>query len=89
MRYEPNRSSIRQHVAPEWYHDAKFGIFIHWGPYAVPAYMSEKYPPGIYDPNWNKGGMNAYAYHRKHYGDPSEFGYKDFIPMFKAERFDA
>ncbi len=90
FRYQPDWDSIRsRYEVPAWFRDAKFGIFIHWGPYAVPAYMSEKYPPGIYDPNWNKGGMNAYAYHRKHYGDPSEFGYKDFIPMFKAERFDA
>ncbi len=37
-RYEPNRESVRRHRAPEWYHDAKFGIFIHWGPFSVPAY---------------------------------------------------
>jgi alpha-L-fucosidase len=37
-RYAPTRESVRQHVAPEWYHDAKFGIFIHWGPFSVPAY---------------------------------------------------
>ena len=38
MRYEPTRASVRQHRAPAWYHDAKFGIFIHWGPYSVPAF---------------------------------------------------
>ena len=38
MRYEPNRQSIQQHQVPEWYHDAKFGIFIHWGPFSIPAY---------------------------------------------------
>lgn len=90
FRYEADWDSIRsRYEVPEWFRDAKFGIFLHWGPYAVPAYMSEKYPPGIYSPGWNKGGMNAYSYHREHYGDPSEFGYKDFIPMFKAEKFDA
>lgn len=38
MQYEPTRRSIRQHRVPEWYHDAKFGIFIHWGPFSIPAY---------------------------------------------------
>ncbi|QBG45926.1 alpha-L-fucosidase [Verrucomicrobia bacterium S94] len=90
FRYEPDWDSIRsRYQVPEWFRDAKFGIFIHWGPYAVPAYMSEKYAPGMYDPNWNKGGMNAFRHHQETYGDPSEFGYKDFIPMFKAEKFDA
>ncbi|MDF7824172.1 alpha-L-fucosidase [Pontiellaceae bacterium B12227] len=90
FRYEPDWDSIRsRYQVPEWFRDAKFGIFLHWGPYAVPAYMSEKYPPGIYSKGWTKGGMNAYSYHREHYGEPSEFGYKDFIPMFKAEKFDA
>lgn len=89
-RYEANWESIRTHYkVPEWFRDAKFGIFIHWGPYAVPAYMSEKYPPAIYKKSWIKGGMNPWSYHREKYGEPSEFGYKDFIPMFKAEKFDA
>ena len=90
FRYEADWDSIRsRYEVPEWFRDAKFGIFLHWGPYAVPAFMSEKYPPGMYDPGWNKGGMNAYRHHREKYGDPSEFGYKDFIPMFKAEKYDA
>ena len=90
FRYEANWESIRAHyTVPEWFRDAKFGIFIHWGPYAVPAFMSEKYPPAIYKKSWNKGGMNPWKYHRENYGDPSDFGYKDFIPMFKAEKFDA
>ena len=37
-QYEPSRESVRRHQAPEWYHDAKFGIFIHWGPFSIPAY---------------------------------------------------
>ncbi|VGO12946.1 hypothetical protein PDESU_01500 [Pontiella desulfatans] len=90
FRYQPDWESIRsRYQVPEWFRDAKFGIFLHWGPYAVPAFMSEKYPPGMYDPGWNKGGMNAFRHHQENYGDPSEFGYKDFIPMFKAEKFDA
>lgn len=90
FRYEANWESIRTHyTVPEWFRDSKFGIFIHWGPYAVPAFMSEKYPTAIYKKSWNKGGMNPWIYHREKYGNPSEFGYKDFIPMFKAEKFDA
>lgn len=90
FRYEANWESIRSHYkVPDWFRDAKFGIFLHWGVYAVPAYMSEKYPPGIYNPKYNLGGYNAYKYHREKYGDPSVFGYKDFVPMFKAENFNA
>ncbi|TWT75767.1 Alpha-L-fucosidase [Planctomycetes bacterium CA13] len=90
FRYEPKWESIRsKYEVPEWFMDAKFGIFLHWGPYAVPAYMSEKYAPGMYDPKWNKGGMNAFSHHQENYGDPSKFGYKDFVPRFKAEKFDA
>lgn len=88
--FQPNWESIRaNYKVAEWFKDAKFGIFLHWGPYAVPAYSSEKYPKGIYDQKWSKGGMNPYSYHREHYGEPSKFGYKDFIPQFKAEKFDA
>ena len=90
FRYEANWESIRSHYkVPDWFRDAKFGIFLHWGVYSVPAYMSEKYPPGIYNPKYNLGGYNAYKYHREKYGDPSVFGYKDFVPMFKAEKFNA
>ena len=90
FRYEASWDSIRSHYeVPAWFRDAKFGIFIHWGPYAVPAFMSEKYAPGMYDPGWNKGGMNAYRHHEEQYGGAAAFGYKDFIPLFRAEKFDA
>ncbi|TGV03504.1 alpha-L-fucosidase [Flavivirga rizhaonensis] len=90
QKYKPEWESIRNgYKIPEWFRDAKFGIFLHWGPYAVPAYSSAKYPKGIYQESWTKGGKHPYSYHRKTYGDPSVFGYKDFIPMFKAEKFDA
>ena len=89
FRYDPNWESIRSHYqVPDWFRDAKFGIFLHWGPYAVPAYMSEKYPTGIYNPGFTKGEMNAYRYHRENYGEPSKFGYKDLVPLFRAEQFD-
>jgi len=90
LRYEADWESIRSgYQVPDWFRDAKFGIFLHWGPYCVPAYSSEKYPKGIYDEAWTKGGMKPYTYHRERYGEPSGIGYKDFIPDFKAEKFDA
>ena len=79
--FEPNWESIRDHYeTPEWIIDGKFGIFIHWGVYSVPAAGSEWYPRHMY------GSM--LEYHTEHWGDPAVFGYKDFIPLFKAEKFD-
>lgn len=69
---------------PEWFRDAKFGIFIHWGVYSVPAYGSEWYPRMMYN-----RGSDVYKHHVQTYGEVTDFGYKDFIPMFKAEKFNA
>lgn len=69
---------------PQWFSDAKFGIFIHWGCYAVPAYSSEWYPRNMYIKD-----SQEYKHHIATYGPHTQFGYKDFIPMFKAEKFDA
>ncbi len=90
-KYEANWESIRgKYKIPNWFRDAKFGIFIHWGPYAVPAKGSEKYPKYMYYENHIKeDNFDNYEYHKKTYGNHKEFGYKDFIPMFKAEKFDA
>lgn len=83
--FKADLDSIAQHYEfPQWYTDAKFGIFIHWGVYSVPAYGNEWYPRNMY-----QEGSNEWKHHREVYGDHTEFGYKDFIPMFKAERFDA
>jgi len=68
---------------PEWYIDGKFGIFIHWGVYSVPAFGSEWYPRDMY-----RAEDPAFRYHIKTFGPQKRFGYKDFIPMFKAEKFD-
>ncbi|VGO18094.1 alpha-L-fucosidase [Pontiella sulfatireligans] len=91
FRYEADWDSIRsQYQVPEWFRDAKFGIFLHWGPYTVPAYATTKYGKYMYYSHWtNPRGQSAYEHHIKTYGPHSEFGYKDFIPMFKAEKFDA
>ncbi|TMM53414.1 alpha-L-fucosidase [Maribacter algarum] len=96
--YEPNWESIKKNYKdPEWFNDQKFGIFIHWGAYSVPAYGSEWYPRRMYmdtatfsaQLKHQKDGPNeTYLYHKKKYGDQKKFGYKDFIPMFKAEKFD-
>lgn len=83
-KFKDNWTSLREFVVPAWYQQAKFGIFIHWGVYSVPAYDSEWYPRNMYIQ-----GSKAYEHHLKVYGDHKEFGYKDFIPMFKAEKFDA
>ncbi|GHU70537.1 alpha-L-fucosidase [Bacteroidia bacterium] len=69
---------------PEWFCDAKFGIFIHWGVYAVPAFGNEWYPRNMY-----RKDSPEYKHHLETYGEHTKFGYKDFIPMFKAEKFDA
>lgn len=76
--------SLSQFEVPKWYCNAKFGIFIHWGVYSVPAYDNEWYPRNMYIE-----GSRAYEHHIKKYGRQKDFGYKDFIPMFKAEKFDA
>ncbi|MGC6400904.1 alpha-L-fucosidase [Sphingomonas sp. FW199] len=80
---KPTWESIREHYRlPEWLVDAKFGIFIHWGVYSVPAAQSEWYPRHMYRT------QSVIDQHRKRFGPQDRFGYKDFIPMFRAERFD-
>lgn len=75
--------SLAAYRTPEWFRDAKFGIFLHWGVYSVPAFGNEWYSRNMYVP-----GNAAYEHHVATYGPQTKFGYKDFIPMFKAERFD-
>src|SRR5215469_4896372 len=82
--FMPDWESLRKYEVPEWYKDAKFGIFIHWGVYSVPAFGNEWYPRNMY-----REGSQEYKHHIATYGPQEKFGYKDFIPMFKAEHFDA
>ena len=82
--FKDNWESLSAFEVPKWYRRAKFGIFIHWGVYSVPAYDSEWYSRNMYIQ-----GSKAYEHHLATYGKHTEFGYKDFIPMFKAEKFDA
>jgi len=83
--YAADWESLSKHKAsPEWFQDAKLGIYFHWGVYSVPAYGSEWYPRWMHVEK-----HNIYKHHMENYGHPSEFGYHDFVPMFKAENFDA
>ena len=75
--------SLQNYKVPDWYMDAKFGIFIHWGVYSVPAFDNEWYPRLMYTE-----GTEEYKHHIATYGKQDKFGYKDFIPSFKAEKFD-
>ena len=81
--FRPDWESLQKYEVPGWYKDAKFGIFIHWGVYSVPAFANEWYPRNMY-----REGSEEYKHHIATYGPPDKFGYKDFIPMFKAEHYD-
>ncbi len=81
--FRPDWESLQHFEVPEWYKDAKFGIFIHWGVYSVPAFGSEWYPRMMY-----VQGSPEFKHHVETYGPQEKFGYKDFVPKFKAEKFD-
>ncbi|MBR3553426.1 MAG: alpha-L-fucosidase [Clostridia bacterium] len=83
-RYKDNWASLSAHKTPGWYAQGKLGIFIHWGIYSVPAFGNEWYSRNMY--NKDDG---AFEHHVKTYGPQKDFGYKDFIPMFRGEHFDA
>ena len=81
--YHDDWASLTDFEIPDWYTKAKFGIFIHWGLYSVPAYANEWYSRNMY-----VQGSPEYEHHIKTYGPQKDFGYKDFIPLFTAEKFD-
>ncbi len=80
--FAPTWDSLRQFQCPDWYRDAKFGIWSHWGPQAVPMYGD------WYARNMYIEGSDQYRYHIRKYGHPSKFGYKDVARLWKAEKFD-
>ncbi len=95
--YEATWDSIDRRPVPKWYTDAKFGIFIHWGVYSVPAFapVNVKGETPYAEWYWNsltegkKGngkGARTLAFHKRVYGE--NFAYPDFAPMFRAELFD-
>lgn len=96
--YQPTWQSIDSRPTPAWFSDAKFGIFIHWGLYSVPAYADVDNPKAQHYAEWYwktltgaKDGSSpvdaeTWSYHKRVYG--ADFPYKDFAPMFKAELFN-
>jgi len=82
----------KDYRCPEWFRDAKFGLWAHWGPQTVPRLGGGWYARHMYMPEVPKGeefGSQAYPFHVKTYGHPSEFGFKDVINLWKGEKFDA
>lgn len=80
--FRPEMASLKSYHVPDWFRDAKFGIWAHWGPQAVPR-AGDWYARQMYVP-----GHPHYDHHLKHYGHPSKVGYKDIIPLWTAEKFD-
>src|SRR5208337_2643364 len=78
----PDWESLKAYQCPDWFRDAKFGIWAHWDPQCVPE-QGDWYARGMY-----RQGDPYYEYHVKHYGHPSIFGYKDICHLWKAERWD-
>lgn len=100
-RYTGKWESVNTHQVPKWYDDCKFGIFIHWGIYSVPAYAPHTWELGEVDSKewfadnpyaeWYYNSLNigkgpTYEHHMEKYG--KDFKYEDFIPMWKAENWD-
>src|SRR5262249_51445360 len=82
--FQPSWDSLEKYKVPEWYLDGKFGIFIHWGVYSVPAFKDEWYPRLMY-----LQGSDVYKHQVETHGPEARFGYKDFIPQFTASKFNA
>ncbi|NIP22480.1 MAG: alpha-L-fucosidase [Phycisphaerae bacterium] len=87
-RYESTWESLAKHTDPEWFRDAKFGIYTHWGPVTVGA---EDGPGGVqwYGRNMYVPKSPTFEYHKKRFGDQNKVGYKDVIPLFNPKKFDA
>jgi len=98
-RFKADQESLKQYRCPEWFRDAKFGIWSHWGPQCVPEdgdwyarrlYMSANTKPNYGLPNYVAGSKpnRGYTLHSKAYGHPSRVGFKDIIPLWKAEKWN-
>lgn len=82
--FEPTWESLQQYECPEWFRDAKFGIYTHWGVYSVPETASDWYGHNMYFENHPN-----YKSHQEIYGNQKDFGYKDLVPLFTAPQFNA
>ncbi len=81
--FQPTWESLKENYqVPRWFAEAKFGLFMHWGLYSVPAHHNEWYEKHMYT-----DGADG-QWHVEHYGPQDKFGYKDFIPMFTASNWD-
>ncbi len=81
--FQPTWESLKaNYKVPKWFIGAKFGLFMHWGLFSVPAHKSEWYEKHMY------GNPEIAAWHNEHFGSPDKFGYKDFIPLFTQDKFD-
>jgi alpha-L-fucosidase len=80
--FQPTRAALESWTVPDWFRDAKFGIWAHWGPQSAPE-AGDWYARQMY-----QQGHEQYAHHVATYGHPSKFGFKDVIPTWRAERFD-
>ena len=88
QHFEPTWGSLAKNQLPEWVKDAKFGVYTHWGIYSVPAHGGPDYIRNLYEGS-RTDAKGVYSYHTKKYGPLEKFGYKDFIPLFTAPKFDA
>ena len=81
-KFQPTEESFKQYQCPEWFRDAKLGFWAHWGPQAVPR-QGDWYARKMY-----QEGSADYKYHVEHYGHPSVFGYREIIPLWKAQKWN-
>lgn len=88
VQYQPNWQSLDSRKTPEWFSDAKLGIFIHWGVYSVPSYTRKGgYAEWYYRGYMNRDSTSAvWQFHKRVYGE--KFTYQDFAPLFRAELFN-
>lgn len=81
--FDPTWESLEQYRCPDWFRDAKLGIWTCWGPHTVPGFDD------WYARNMNIEGSTTYTHHLKTWGHPSKFGFKNFLPLWRGEKFDA
>jgi len=81
-RFQPNWESLKQYECPDWFRNAKFGIWAHWSAQCVPE-QGDWYARNMY-----RQGEPQYMYHVGHYGHPSKVGFKDICNLWKAEKWD-
>ena len=84
MHWSRQWQTLGAQTVPEWFQDAKLGVYVHWGVYTVPERFSEWYPRFMFDTN-----SEAYKFHAETYGDPTVFPYHKLVPLFTAEKFNA